>query len=135
MKEIESKGFSTPDETRSFVDKGRVELLQIGGEVIGRAFFEPGWRWSRHIKPLANTESCQFEHMAYVLQGRMHIVMDDGREIDAKPGDVVAIPPGHDAWTVGDETCIMIDFTGLAKYALPQVEVPRFEQPEAQPSG
>jgi quercetin dioxygenase-like cupin family protein len=91
--------FSAPDETRPFVDKGRLELLHVGDSVVGRGIFEPGWRWSKHVKPIAQTPSCQAAHSGYVLSGRMRIVMDDGQQAEIAPGDFVTIPPGHDAWT------------------------------------
>jgi quercetin dioxygenase-like cupin family protein len=117
MTRMQIRRFSAPDETRPFVDKGRLEVLHVGDEVIGRGIFEPGWRWSRHVKPLAQTASCEAEHMGYVLSGRMHVVMDDGQEAEIAPGDLVTIPPGHDAWTVGNEPCVFLDFTGFAEYA------------------
>jgi quercetin dioxygenase-like cupin family protein len=109
--------FSAPDETRPFVDKGRLEILQVGRDVVGRGIFEPGWRWSKHVKPIAQTQSCQAAHAGYVLSGRMRVLMDDGQEAEIAPGDFVTIPPGHDAWTVGSEPCVMLDFAGFAYYA------------------
>lgn len=77
----------------------------------------PGWRWSEHVKPIAGTDSCQAPHAAYVISGRMHVVMDDGTESDFGPGDVMIAPPGHDAWTVGDEACVCVDWSGVTNYA------------------
>jgi quercetin dioxygenase-like cupin family protein len=111
--------FSAPDETRPFVDKGRLEVLQVGDSVVGRGIFEPGWRWSKHVKPIAQTRSCEAAHSGYVLSGRMRIVMDDGQEAEIAPGDFVTIPPGHDAWTVGNEPCVLLDVAGYADYARP----------------
>ena len=86
--------------------------------MVGRGVFEPGWRWSVDVKPLAGTGSCEASHRAYVLSGRMHVVMDDGQETDIGPGDFAVIPPGHDAWTVGKEPCVMFDFAGMETYAM-----------------
>jgi uncharacterized cupin superfamily protein len=115
--ELESKSFSSPDEVRPFADKGQVELVKVGDGVVGRATFEPGWRWSEHVKPIAGTDSCQAAHMGYVVSGRQAVRMDDGTEIEFGPGDVVAIPPGHDGWVVGDEPCVVVDFIGMENYA------------------
>lgn len=115
--ELQKKDFTAPDEVRPFVDKGRVEILKLGDGVVGKATFEPGWRWSDHVKPIAGTDSCQAAHLAYVVSGRTAVRMDDGTEVEAGPGEVVAIPPGHDGWVVGDEACVMIDFAGMEHYA------------------
>jgi quercetin dioxygenase-like cupin family protein len=114
---LEVKRFDAPDETRPFVDKGQAEVVNVGGQTVGHAVFEPGWRWSEHVKPIAGTESCQVSHLGYCISGRMHVVMDDGTEGEVKPGDVWAIPPGHDAWTVGDEPCVVMDFGEFGDYA------------------
>jgi quercetin dioxygenase-like cupin family protein len=105
-------------ELRPFKDgKGQLEVVETGTGMVGRATFEPGWKWSDHVKPIAGTDSCQAPHMGYVVSGRMHIVMDDGSSAEFGPGDVMIAPPGHDAWTVGDEACIAIDWQGVADYA------------------
>jgi quercetin dioxygenase-like cupin family protein len=117
MGKLRIQRFSAPDETIRFVDKGRIEVLHVGDGSIARAIFEPGWRWSKHVKPIAGTRSCEVAHSGYVLSGRMHLVMDDGREVEIGPGDYAVIPPGHDAWTVGDEACVMLDFAGMEHYA------------------
>jgi quercetin dioxygenase-like cupin family protein len=109
MAAIETKRFDSPDETRPFESHGHLELLSLGGKEIGRGTFEPGWRWSEHVKPIAQTESCEFPHFGYVLSGRMRIQMDDGGSGEIAAGDVFSIPPGHDAEVVGDEPCVMID--------------------------
>lgn len=109
MAGIEIKSFDSPDETREFEANGRVELVSVDGHEIGKAIFEPGWRWSEHVKPIAETESCEFGHLGYVLSGRMRVTMDDGTEGEIGPGDVFAIAPGHDAEVVGDEPCVTID--------------------------
>jgi len=115
--QLQKKSFESADEVRPMADKGRVEILNIGDGVVGKATFEPGWRWSEHVKPIAGTDSCQAAHLGYVLSGHQKIVMDDGSELDFGPGDVVAIPPGHDGWVVGDEPCVVLDFAGMAHYA------------------
>jgi quercetin dioxygenase-like cupin family protein len=106
MAGLEVKNFESPDETRPFEGKGKADVLQIGGQTVGRAVFEPGWRWSENVKPIAGTESCQVSHLGYVISGRMRVFMDDGAEGEVGPGDVMAIPPGHDAEVVGDEPCV-----------------------------
>jgi quercetin dioxygenase-like cupin family protein len=111
MANLEVKNLRTPDETRPFADKGRAEVVNVGGTTILRGTFEPGWRWSEHVKPIAGTVSCQAGHTGYVVSGRMHLRMDDGTEREIGPGDAVRIEPGHDAWIVGDEACVFIDFT------------------------
>ncbi len=110
--------FDSPEETRAFKDgKGRLELVNLNGGPVGRATFEPEWRWSSHVKPIAGTDSCEAAHMGYVVSGRMRIVMDDGEETEFGPGDLMMAPPGHDAWVVGDQPCVVIDWQGVADYA------------------
>lgn len=115
----EAKSASYPDETRPFTAKGHVDVIHLSSGDAGIGMFEPGWRWSEHVKPLAGTDSCQVEHVGYVLQGRMRVAMDDGPEIELAPGDFFTLPPGHDAWTVGDAPCVLLDFGGLHGYAQP----------------
>jgi quercetin dioxygenase-like cupin family protein len=115
--QLEKKSFGSPDEVRPMADKGRVELVKVGDGVVGKATFEPGWRWSEHVKPIAGTESCQAAHVGYVLSGHQKVLMDDGTELDLGPGDVVAIPPGHDGWVVGNEPSVVLDFAGMEHYA------------------
>ena len=119
MARLERKRFDEADETRPFRDKGQVELVSLGDCVVGRATFQPGWKWSDHVKPIAGTPSCQAAHVGYVLSGRQRILMDDGSELDISAGDVVSIPSGHDGWTIGDEPCVVLDFAGMANYAKP----------------
>jgi len=119
MAGLEKKSFDDADDTRPFSDKGRVEVVNIGDGVVGLATFEPGWRWSEHVKPIVGTESCQAAHFGYVISGRQAIRMDDGTELEIGAGDVVSIPAGHDGWTIGDEPCVVIDFFGMATYAKP----------------
>src|ERR1043165_6023088 len=97
------KSFDSPDETRS-ADKAKVEVVDLSGLTAMRATFEPGWKWSECMKPVAGTESCQVAPTGYVASGRMIIRMDDGTEHEFGPGDVGVIPPGHEAWVVGDES-------------------------------
>jgi quercetin dioxygenase-like cupin family protein len=112
------KSLDSPEETRPFEEgKGKLELVNLQGGSVGRATFEPGWQWSKHVKPIAGTESCQSAHVAYFVSGQMKVVMDDGEEMDYGPGDFAIMPPGHDAWTVGDEACVVIDWQGFADYA------------------
>jgi hypothetical protein len=111
----EHKSFGTPDETRAFPN-GQAEILNIGGGSVGRLVFQPGWRWSRDVKPLANTESCEAPHFQYHVAGKLAIRMDDGTELVAGPGDVTALPSGHDAWVVGDEPVVVIDWFGASNY-------------------
>lgn len=107
-----------PDETRPFNDgKGKLEVFLLGDSTVGRGEFEPGWRWSQHVKPIAGTPSCQVTHTGYVVEGRMLVKMDDGAETEYGPGDFFCMPAGHDAWIVGDKRCVLLDFTGVAKYA------------------
>jgi hypothetical protein len=117
MAEMEVKNFDSPDEVRPFEGNGQAEVLNIGGQVVGKATFEPGWKWSENVKPIAGTDSCQVSHLGYVISGRMRVFMDDGTEKEIGPGDVMAIPPGHDAETVGDEPCVSLDFGEFGDYA------------------
>jgi len=110
------KNFNSPDETRSF-PKGKVELVAVGSVKFGRATLDPGWKWSVHVKPIAKTKSCEAPHTQYHVSGRLHVRMDDGTEVEYGPGDVGHIPPGHDAWVVGNEPVVAIDVTGMADYA------------------
>ena len=112
----EQKSFGTPDETRTF-ERGTMDLLRIGGAEIGRLTLQPGWRWSDHVKPLAGTDLCEAPHFQYHVQGTLHIVMGDGSEFEARPGDVTALPQGHDAWVVGDEPVVVVDWWGASNYA------------------
>ncbi len=112
----EVKRFDTPDETRSF-PKGRLEFIHIAGGTVARFTVEPGWRWSEHIKPIAKTAWCEVPHFQYIVSGRMHLVMADGREYEVRSGDVLALPEHHDGWVVGDEPVIAIDWLGASNYA------------------
>jgi quercetin dioxygenase-like cupin family protein len=110
--------FDSPEETRPFEGgKGQFELVNIEEGGVGRATFQPGWNWSEHVKPIAQTDSCQAAHMGYFISGRMKVVSDDGEEMEYGPGDFAIIPPGHDASVVGDVPCVFIDWQGFADYA------------------
>ncbi|NKY85001.1 cupin domain-containing protein [Nocardia veterana] len=112
------KNFDSADETREFeAGSGQLQVVQAPAGAVGRAVFQPGWRWSTHVKPIAGTDSCQAAHIGYCVSGRMHIRMDDGTECDVGAGDFMQCPPGHDAWTLGDEPCVMIDWAAAADYA------------------
>ena len=116
LEKLERKSLTQPDETRTF-SKGKLEVVNIGGTTLGRATFEPGWKWSECVKPIAKTDSCQAPHLGYMMSGRMVVVMDDGTQVEYGPGDALSIPPGHDAWIVGNENCVVVDFTGFGDYA------------------
>ena len=119
MAEVEVKSFDSPDETREFEGNGHADVVDVAGQTVGRGTFESGWKWSANVKPIAKTDSCQVSHLGYVVSGRMRIFMDDGSETEIGPGDVAAIPPGHDAETIGDESCVMVDFGEFGDYAKP----------------
>ncbi len=116
MAKAELKAFGKPDEVREF-PKGRLELVRIGGATIGRATFQPGWKWSTSLQPLAKTKSCEAPHFQYHVAGVIKVVMDDGSEFECKPGDVSLLPSGHDAWVVGDQPAVVVDFQGMVDYA------------------
>ncbi len=116
MDKAELKAFGRPDEVREF-PKGRVELVNIGGATIGRAIFEPGWRWKDSVQPMAGTRSCEAPHFQYHVSGVLMVLMDDGTEIECRPGEVSLLPSGHDAWVVGEEPAVVVDFQGMVDYA------------------
>ena len=116
MTKVEFKDLASPDETRTF-EKGKVELIHIGGGVVGKMTLQPGWRWSLHVKPIAKTEWCEAPHFQYQASGRVHVVMSDGSEFESGPGTVSALPQGHDAWVVGNEPAVFVDFQGMLDYA------------------
>jgi hypothetical protein len=113
------RSLDSPDEVRHFEnDSGELQIVNVGGEsIVGRAVFKSGWKWSKDVKPIAGTESCQGAHAGYVISGRMRVRMDDGAEDEFGPGDVMICPPGHDAWTIGNEACVVVDWQGFADYA------------------
>jgi len=108
---IQQKSFDAPDEVRRF-PQGTGELVRVGSLTIGRGILEPGWRWSTSLKPIQGTSSCQIHHLQLLLAGRFHVEMDDGETAEFGPGDVFDVPPGHDAWVVGDESVVVIDVFG-----------------------
>ena len=110
--------FDKPDEVRNF-PHGRLEIVKTSAGDIGRAHFEPGWRWSNDIKPIAGTDLCEVLHVGYQIQGIMGVAMADGTEFEVRAGDVSTLPGGHDAWVVGDETVILVDWAGFSNCALP----------------
>jgi hypothetical protein len=114
--ETEHRSFTAPDETRTF-ENGRAEILKIGGAEIGRLVFSPGWRWSHDLKPIAGTELCEAPHFQYHVSGTLRVQMADGTTFDARPGDVTSLPAGHDAWVVGDEQVVLVDWFGASEYA------------------
>jgi class 3 adenylate cyclase len=120
--QLRRKRFDRPDEIRR-VDKAHIELVELGELTIGRAIFEPGWRWSEHVKPIVGTESCQVHHLGYVVSGHLHIEMTDGASMDVMGGDAFEIPPGHDAWVIGDEPWISVDWAGRRLFAKSPKEI------------
>ena len=118
MAKMVKKSLDAPEEVRQFKDgKGELVLVDLANGGVGRATFQPGWQWSKHVKPIAKTDSCQSAHLGYYISGRMKVFMDDGQQEEFGPGDYAVIPPGHDAWIVGDEPCVVIDWQGFADYA------------------
>ena len=116
MEKAQVKSFGKPDEVRKF-PKGYLELVNIGGSTVGRGVFEPGWKWSTSVQPIAKTHSCEAPHFQYQIAGVMKIVMDDGTVLESRAGDVSLLPSGHDAWVVGNEPVIVVDFHGMRDYA------------------
>lgn len=112
---LEKKSFDSPDETRTPFEKGRVEAITLAGLTFQRETLEPGWRWSKHVKPTIGGDSCQKYHVKFILSGRQHVVMEDGTELVLEPGDVAVMPPGHDAWVEGDEPNVLLELTGVAQ--------------------
>ena len=115
--EMRSRNFDkNPDDLRKFT-KGKVELANLGDVTIGRITLDPGWKWSNDVKPIVNTSSCQLSHTQYVISGRLRVRMDDGTEQECGPGEALYVPPGHDAWVIGNEPFVAVDFTGMKEYA------------------
>jgi hypothetical protein len=109
MAGIEALDFDSPDETRT-PDKTRVDVIRVGSTTAARMAFEPGWKWSECVKPVAGTDSCQARHVGVVQSGRLHVAHEDGTEVEIGPGDAYVIEPGHDAWVVGDEGFVGFEF-------------------------
>ena len=116
MPQVILKQFETPDEVISF-EKGRFEKITLGGVTIGRAVYEPGWKWSTHVGSKTGATLCQVEHVGLVVSGRATAAMQEGTVIEMRPGDVFYIPPGHDSWVVGDEEYVSLHFLGAEEYA------------------
>ena len=116
MYEVILKRFDSPDELRTF-EKGKFELIKVGGMTIGRATYEPGWKWSVHVGNAMGVKSCMVEHVGMVVSGRATAAMDDGEVIEMRAGDLFYIAPGHDSWVVGDEPYISLHFLGAEQYA------------------
>lgn len=116
MVPVQLKRFDTPDEVRVFT-KGRFELVHIGGMSVGRAIYEPGWRWSLHVGRPAGKALCDVEHVGMVVSGQATAAMKDGTITEMRAGDVFHIPPDHDSWVVGDEHYISLHFLGASDYA------------------
>src|SRR5690242_16980038 len=116
MAGVEGRDFSKPDETRT-PEKTRIDILKIAGGEVGRYTFQPGWRWSDDIKPIAKTDSCQVHHVGYVVSGHLHLKHDDGTEEVLRPGMVYNINPGHDAWNDGNEPFVSVEFQGAEGFA------------------
>lgn len=112
----EHLSFAQPDEVREF-PHGRAEIVRLGGADIGRLTLEPGWQWSTDVKPVAGTDLCLAPHMQYHVSGRLRVRMADGTEFEAGPGDLSSLPEGHDAWVVGDEQVVLVDWFGASNYA------------------
>jgi quercetin dioxygenase-like cupin family protein len=116
MNDVILKRFDHPDEVRRF-EKGKFELVHVGGMTIGRATYEPGWKWSQHVGAATGAKSCMVEHVGLVISGRATAAMDDGRVIEMKAGDLFYIAPGHDSWVVGNEPYVSLHFMGAGDYA------------------
>lgn len=116
LNKSEFKNFKEADEIRHF-PKGKLELVTVGGRTIGRATFNPGWKWSTSEKEISHTESCEASHFLYQLSGVLKVKMDSGEEFELHPGDVSMLAAGHDAWVVGDEPVVVVDFQGMLDYA------------------
>jgi len=117
---LEHLSFDRPDEVREG-DNWRMELLNLaGGAQVGRITIQPGWRWTTDVKPVVGTDLCQAPHQQYHLAGRVHVLMADGTELEVGPGEVTSLPPGHDAWVVGEEPAVAIDWQGASVWAARQ---------------
>jgi class 3 adenylate cyclase len=122
MAGLAGKSFRNPDETRVF-ELGRADIVTLGDVTMGRTTAEPGWRWSEHIRPLAGTASCQLHHLGFVVTGGFKVLLDDGTSREFGPEDAYDIPPGHDAWVLGDEVLVIVDFAGaMGTFAKPAIE-------------
>ena len=116
MLTMQTKSLNRPDEVRT-LPKTRAEVVDFGDMSLMKLTLEPGWRWSEHVKPTVGTTSCEVPHFSYCLSGRLHVRMDDGTETEFGPGDVQLLSPGHDAWVIGDQPFVGLDFQGGKTYA------------------
>jgi hypothetical protein len=116
MKGIENRSLTTPDEVRR-PDRAVVEMVHLAAGDVGRYTFQPGWHWAESVKPVVGTESCQVEHLGYVISGQLRVRHNDGTEVSLNTGDVYRIAPGHDGWTVGDQPAVVVEFQGAATFA------------------
>jgi class 3 adenylate cyclase len=115
MARLQRRRFTEPDDVRA-IPHGRIDVVELDDRVVGRMTYEPGWRWSVDVKPIAGTDSCQFHHFGVTLSGQLRAQMRDGTELEIGPGDVFEIPPGHEAWVVGDEPWVSVDFEAMRAY-------------------
>jgi len=115
MKSIDTKNLSFPDQTTTPFEKGKIETVTVAGVTLLRETLQPGWKWSEHVKPVVKTDSCQKRHLKYIISGRQKVVMNDGTEVELKPGDFAVIEPGHDAWVVGDEPNVLLEMSAIEK--------------------
>ena len=118
MAQLETRNIDVAHETRKFQANGHLDVVTLGSFTLGRGTFQPGWQWSRDVKPIAGTGSCQTRHTGICVSGQVTVRADDGTELTIGAGDVFVLEPGHDAWTVGEEPCILFD-TGVVAYAKP----------------
>ena len=119
VNKLEAKSHAAPDETRT-PSKTKVEVVRLDGFTVGRITFEPGWRWSECIKPVAGTESCQLSHVGHLISGQIGVRLNDGTEQTIKASDSYTIPPGHDAWVIGDEAAVGIEVMSADQFGRPQ---------------
>lgn len=119
---LQRKGFAQPDQARIF-NNGKIDVVNLGEVAVGRFVFQPGWKWSKDVAPIMGTRSCQLRHLGYTISGSLHVRMEDGAELVIRPGDAYEIPPGHDAWVVGDEPWDSVEFTSARMFAVSPEEM------------
>jgi class 3 adenylate cyclase len=112
---LQRRRFSEASDVRT-IPRGRIDVVELDDTVVGRMTYEPGWRWSVDVQPIAGTDTCEYHHLGVTLSGRLRVQMPDGTELEVGPGDVFEIPPGHDAWVVGDEPWVSVDFEAMRTY-------------------
>jgi len=118
MPTMEKRSFDSPDEVRP-AGSGEARVVNLGGVTWGKVTLPAGWQWSKDVKPITKTDSCQAPHMLYMVAGRLHVVMDDSTQEEFGPGDIALVPPGHDAWVVGNEPVVNIDVSSAGIWAKP----------------